>query len=62
MIMSNELLTEHEANVRKRNASIVADFAILRGQNPDASDWRIMGLLSKRYHVSTQTIRNVMRK
>lgn len=60
--MSNELMTQHEAELRKRNASILADFDALRGQNPDASDWRIMGLLSKRYHVSTQTIRNVIRK
>ena len=60
--MSNELLTEHEANVKKRNASIIADFAALKGQTPDASDWRIMGVLSRRYKVSTMTIRNVVRK
>lgn len=62
MIMSNEFMTQHEAERNKRNASIIADFDALRGQNPDTSDWRIMGLLSKRYHVSTQTIRNVVRK
>lgn len=55
-------MTQHEAERNKRNASILADFDALRGQNPDTSDWRIMGLLSKRYHVSTQTIRNVVRK
>ena len=60
--MSNELMTQHEAELRKRNASIVADFDTLKKQNPEASDWRIMGLLSKRYHVSTMTIRNVVRK
>lgn len=60
--MSEKLLTEHEAQLRKRNAAIQAEFDRLRAENPDASDWRIMGVLSGRYKVSTMTIRNVVRK
>ena len=60
--MSNELLTQHEAEIKKRNAAIREEFMRIKEANPEASDWRIMGLLSGRYKVSTMTIRNVVKK
>lgn len=59
--MSNELLTEKEEKRRKRNASIVADFATEKREHPEASDWRIICLLARRYDVSAMTIHNIIK-
>lgn len=59
MIMTEKLLTEREAELQKRNAAIRGEFTRLRAQFPDASDWRICGQLSRKFHLSTMTIRNL---
>ncbi len=55
-----QLKTEKEKALQKRNANIRADFARLRAEFPDASNWRIYGELSKRYDLTVMTIRNIM--
>ena len=55
-----QLMTEKEKALQKRNANIRADFARLREEFPDASNWRIYGELSKRYDLTVMTIRNIM--
>lgn len=53
-------MTEREAAMQKRNDNIRADFARIRSQFPDASNWRIYGELSRRYHLTQMAIRNIM--
>lgn len=55
-----QLMTEKEKALQKRNANIRADFARLRAEFPDASNWRIYGELAKRYDLTVMTIRNIM--
>jgi Mor family transcriptional regulator len=54
-------MTEKEKALQKRNANIRADFARLREEFPDASNWRIYGELAKRYDLTVMTIRNIMK-
>jgi Mor family transcriptional regulator len=56
-----QLMTEKEKALQKRNANIRADFARLREEFPDASNWRIYGELAKRYDLTVMTIRNIMK-
>ena len=58
--MKQQLMTEREVEREKRNTNIRADFARLREEFPDASNWRIYGELSKRYDLTVMTIRNIM--
>lgn len=58
--MTQTLMTEREAAMQKRNANIRADFARIRSQFPEASNWRIYGELSRRYHLTQMAIRNIM--
>ncbi len=58
--MTQQLMTEKEKALQKRNANIRADFARLRAEFPDASNWRIFGELSKSYDLTVMTIRNIM--
>jgi len=55
-----QLMTEKEKALQKRNANIRADFARIREEFPDASNWRIYGELAKRYDLTVMTIRNIM--
>jgi Mor family transcriptional regulator len=59
--MTQQLMTEKEKALQKRNANIRADFARLREEFPDASNWRIYGELAKRYDLTVMTIRNIMK-
>jgi Mor family transcriptional regulator len=59
--MTQQLMTEKEKALQKRNANIRADFARLRAEFPDASNWRIYGELAKRYDLTVMTIRNIMK-
>lgn len=56
-----QLMTEKEVEREKRNSNIRADFARLRAEFPDASNWRIYGELAKRYDLTVMTIRNIMK-
>jgi Mor family transcriptional regulator len=58
--MTQTLMTEKEKALQKRNANIRADFARIREEFPDASNWRIYGELAKRYDLTVMTIRNIM--
>lgn len=58
--MTQQLMTEREVEREKRNTNIRADFARLREEFRDASNWRIYGELSKRYDLTVMTIRNIM--
>lgn len=59
--MTQTLMTEKEKALQKRNANIRADFARIREEFPDASNWRIYGELAKRYDLTVMTIRNIMK-
>ena len=59
--MTQQLMTSKEKEREKRNANIRADFARIRSQFPDASNWRIYGELAKRYDLTVMTIRNIMK-
>jgi Mor family transcriptional regulator len=58
--MTQTLMTSKEKEREKRNSHIRADFARLRAEFPDASNWRIYGELAKRYDLTVMTIRNIM--
>lgn len=59
--MTENLMTAREQETAKRHAAIRADYARMRQQHPEASDWRVCCYLADRYKVSAQTIRNVTR-
>ena len=58
--MTQTLMTSKEKEREKRNSNIRADFARIRAEFPDASNWRIYGELAKRYDLTVMTIRNIM--
>lgn len=60
--MVQKLMTEREKEIAKRNSNVRAAFEQMRAEFPDASDWRIYGVLSGRFKVTTMTIRNIIKR
>lgn len=57
--MAQKLMTAKQQEKARRDAAIKSDFAKMKGQYPDAPDWRICSVLAQRYRLTTMTIRSI---
>lgn len=57
--MKQTLLTPKQQEKARRDAAIKNDYAKMKGQYPDAPDWRICTALAQKYRLTPMTIRNI---